>query len=135
MGGARGAVYNPFWQREILFRSSCAGELEGRLCRRHAPDAAALPPPQAWPAPCPHAKPQLLSPAWGQFVFHEVCCWEQVHVPCRPQLAQPASLLQGAPSGCKVGLGFCLERWDGGVERFPALAVHPPSLLLLLLLS
>lgn len=36
-------MYNPFWQREILFRSSCAGELEGRLCRWHAPPPAMQP--------------------------------------------------------------------------------------------
>lgn len=118
---------NPFWQRKIPLRSSCAGELQGRLVWPSRPHhAAALPPPPAWPAPCPHAKPQLLSPAWGEFVFGAACCWGQVAI------RQP-SPLPGAPRGCKVGLAFCFQRWDGGVERLPALAARPPSLVLLLL--
>lgn len=117
-----------FGSERSCFVPPALGSLKGDCVAGTPPprDATTLPPPQLWPAPCPHAKPQLLSPAWGEFVFREVRCWGQVHVPRRPQLAQPASLLQGAPSGCKVGLGFCFGM--GVLKGFLLLqCIFPPS--------
>lgn len=71
--------------KSSCFIPSLLVELEGRLCGWHCLGLAVLPPPtMACPAPCPHTKLQLLSPAWGELIFHKVCCWVQVCALCMP---------------------------------------------------